>query len=506
MTEFATGPAQPESASPAYLHILAFFSGMCIMAVELCASRLLAPFFGTSTFVWTNIIGVIMIALSAGYVWGGKLADRKPRLGLLLRLILAACAYLIILPFAAPYALRALSSGMTGFHSSFSFLFIGSLAGITILFAAPIVLLGMTSPFLIRLLARNQRVGDSAGRIFGASTFGSVVGTFLPVLVFIPAFGTARTILLFATILLLVAAAGLIRRKSALVAPIAVLPLLLPIPPSRHTTGLIRAKESAYEYIEVYDEGTFRYLVYNDAMGFQTAANRAGIFTDLYYDYYSLLPLYMDRPASSALIVGLGGGIIANQMRYFHPSVRVDGVEIDPEVIKIAHRYFDLAGDVRVYNQDGRIFLSLGQSRYDIIIIDAYTQQIYIPFHLTTKEFFSQVGRRLSPDGLVAMNVSSAEDDSPLMVSLINTLHQAFAHVYQFRIPFTFDNILIASNRALRLDNVPPTARGGPLETMASTFARFSRERAIDGGLASLTDDRAPIERMMDWELLRRSR
>lgn len=510
MTEFAPDPRKPGHVpSSLYMHILAFFSGMCIMAVELCSSRLLAPFFGTSTFVWTNIIGVIMIALSAGYVWGGRLADRKPRIDFLLKLILAACVYLIVLPFVAPHALRLLTAGMAGFRSSFSFLFLGSLIGITILFAAPIVLLGMTSPFLIRLLAGrgagHGKVGDSAGRVFGASTIGSVVGTFLPILVFIPKFGTGRTILLFAVILFVVASAGLLRRKAAGAAILAIVPLFLPTPRSRNTAGLVYARESAYEYIEVYDEGTFRYLVYNDAAGFQTAANKASIFTGYYYDYYSLLPFYVHRPVGSALIVGLGGGIIANQMHYFHPSIRIDGVEIDPEVLGIARAYFGLSGAVTTHNQDGRVFMSLGRNRYDIIVIDAYTQQIYIPFHLTTSEFFSQVGRRLAPDGLVAMNVSSAGDDSPLMVSLINTLHNSFAHVYQFRVPYTFDNVLIASSREITF-SVPAETRSKGLEAIASECARSFRERPLSAGIAPLTDDRAPIESMMDWELLRRGR
>lgn len=287
----STNPVPREmKVSSLYIYVLAFFSGMCIMAVELCASRLMAPFFGTSTFVWTNIIGIIMIALSIGYVLGGRLADRKPRLDVLLKLLLAACAFLLVLPFVAPPFVRWLASLMKDFNSSFSFIFFGSLFAITLLFSPPIVIMGMTSPFLIRIIARSGHVGDSAGRIFGISTMGSVVGTFLPILVFIPTLGTARTILFFAATLFVVTSLGFARRRNALLSIAVVVPFLLPIPSVRETPGKIYATESAYQFIEVFDKGPYRYLVYNDAVGSQTVANKTSALTGLYYDYYSVLP------------------------------------------------------------------------------------------------------------------------------------------------------------------------------------------------------------------------
>jgi MFS family permease len=264
-----------------YIYVLAFFSGMCIMAVELCASRLMAPFFGTSTFVWTNIIGIIMIALSAGYVVGGRLADRKPRLDVLLRLLLSACGYLLVLPFVASPVVRWLSSLMVGLNSSFSFIFFGSLAAITLLFSLPIVVMGMTSPFLVRIIAQSGHEGDSAGRIFGISTIGSVVGTFLPVLVFIPTVGTGKTILFFSAVLFVVTAVGFSRKGAALLSVAAAVPLLLPVPSMRETPGTVYRTESAYQYIEVFDRGPFRYLVYNDAVGFQTVANKKNVLTGI---------------------------------------------------------------------------------------------------------------------------------------------------------------------------------------------------------------------------------
>ena len=502
----SSGPTPRElNISSLYIHVLAFFSGMCIMAVELCASRLMAPFFGTSTFVWTNIIGVIMIALSAGYFIGGRLADRKPQLNILLKLLLAACSFLLVLPFVASPIVRWLASLLENLNSSFSFIFFGSLSAIALLFSPPIVVMGMTSPFLIRVLAQSGHVGDSAGRIFGVSTIGSVVGTFLPVLVFIPTWGTGRTIILFSATLFAVTAFGFAGRKTALLSIVAAMPLLLPIPSVRETPGKIYSTESAYQYIEVLDRGSFRYLAYNDAVGFQTVANKKSVLTgpNYYYDYYSLLPFLLKEAPKSAVIIGLGGGIIANQLHFFHPEIDIDGIEIDPKVIKIARTYFALTDAARVFNQDGRIFVSLAKRKYDIVIIDAYTQQVYIPFHLTTMEFFSQVKKGLSDNGLVAMNVSSAREDSPLIQSINNTLRLVFGHVYRLRIPGSVDNVVLASNRSIDFA-VLAGAAGTELQSIAAYSQLNFRESSYDDRYRPLTDDRAPIEHMVDWEILKK--
>jgi spermidine synthase len=487
-----------------YIYVLSFFSGMCIMAIELCASRLVAPFFGTSSFVWTNIIGVIMIALSTGYMLGGKLADRKPKLDILLKLLLAACGFLVLLPFVVFTVVHWLSSLMENLDSSFSFIFFGSLSAIALLFSPPIVILGMTSPFLIRIVAQTDRIGVSAGRIFGISTIGSVIGSFLPVLVLIPAIGTAKTIMLFSAALLVVTALGFTAKINALLLVAVVVPFFFPVPEARRTFGKLYSTESAYQYIEVFDRGSYRYLVYNDAAGFQTVANKRSPFIgrNYYYDYYSLLPFIFAGTPRNALIIGLGGGIIANQLRYFHPEIAVDGVEIDPKVIQVARNYFGLSPDVDVFNQDGRIFVTLSKNKYDLVIIDAYTQQIYIPFHLTTVEFFTKLKDRLSPQGIVAMNVSAPRADSPLLQSIMNTLRLVFGHVYLFRIPMSTDNIVLVSDRSINF-GLLERAAGTELQGLAQFSQPLFRESESEGRYAPLTDDRAPIEHMVDWEILK---
>ncbi|MBM4132069.1 hypothetical protein FJ250_13770, partial [bacterium] len=407
--------------------------------------------------------------------------------------------------------LRAVAGLLGGVGSSFAFVFLGSLLGILVLFAPPIVVMGMTSPCLIRELARQGRVGAAAGRVFALSTVGSVLGTFLPVLIFIPALGTARTIVVFAGLLLAVVVLGLGLRLRGAGAAVGVTALgamlalaaLLPLPTPRRTPGLIHAAESAYQYLEVFDRGSLRFLAFNDALGFQTVANREGPLTGFYYDYYALLPLLLERPAERALVIGLGGGIIANQYRYFHPALAVDGVEIDPAVIDVAKRYFALNPATHVFAADGRIFAARPGPAYDVVVIDAYTNQIYVPFHLATCEFFAEVRGRLAPGGLVAMNVSAAREEAPLLQGICASLQAVFPRVYRLRVPGSNDFIVLASTRELTLP-APAGAHGPGLAPLADRFARGLLPAPVTGA-AVLTDDRAAVERMVDWELLARN-
>lgn len=494
----------PGARAQWYPYLLAFCSGMSVMAVELSASRLVAPVFGSSTYVWTNIIGVILVALSIGYVAGGRLADRRDDLTPLLRLLTGACLWLLALPFVGVPVLRAVAGLLGGVGSSFAYVFLGSLLGILVLFAPPIVVMGMTSPCLIRELARQGRVGASAGRVFALSTVGSVLGTFLPVLVFIPVLGTARTIVVFAGLLLAVVVLGLGLRLRGAGAALGVMAAaaLLPLPALRQTPGLVHAGESAYQYIEVFDRGPLRFLAFNDALGFQTVANRSSPFTGFYYDYYALLPLLLERPGGRALVIGLGGGIIANQYRYFHPGLAVDGVEIDPAVIEVARRHFELDPSTRVFAEDGRIFASRPGPAYDVVVVDAYTNQIYVPFHLATREFFAAVRGRLTPGGVLAMNVSAAREDAPLLQGICATLQAVFPRVYRMRVPGSNDFIVLASARDLSL-TAPADGYGPGLAPLADRFARGLAPAPVTGA-AVLTDDHAPVERMVDWELLAR--
>jgi spermidine synthase len=201
------------------------------------------------------------------------------------------------------------------------------------------------------------------------------------------------------------------------------------------------------------------------------------------------------------LLVGLGGGTIANQIRHYHPSTAIDGVEIDPQVIAIARDFFDLDPAIRVINQDGRVFLSRTAERYDVVIVDAYAQQVYIPFHLVTGEFFRQVRKTLSPGGILAINVAAARDNSPLLRGVLNTLAGEFGHVQCWRIGATPSNVVLASDEPLVVGRLGKAAATDLRELARHAVMRL-RPVPFDAKGVRLTDDWAPIERMVDWELL----
>ena len=212
-------------SSPRFLLIIAFVSGFSIMAMEISASRLLAPYFGTSLFVWTNIIGIVLIALSCGYYFGGKLADRVPQLNILLRLILAAGILFLIIPWIIKPLTSFVDISTLIEQPASIAIFISSLVVTAICFSLPLLLLGMVSPFIIKLYSASQEshIGELAGRVFAVSTIGSILGTFLPTLYFIPVLGTRATINIFAIILILVGAFSFKNNKSRLA-------VLIPLP------------------------------------------------------------------------------------------------------------------------------------------------------------------------------------------------------------------------------------------------------------------------------------
>src|SRR6266700_2859257 len=189
------------------LIVLVFVAGACSLAVELSASRLLAPYFGTSLFVWANLIGLILLYLTIGYYLGGRLADRYPRPTVLYLLTTSAAFLIGLIPFISR---PILGWSLSSFASYSISVFYGSLVSVILLFAIPMILLGCVSPFALRLtIERVGKSGRTAGQLYAISTAGSILGTFLPVLWLIPTIGTYRTFFVFAVSLLLISIIGL---------------------------------------------------------------------------------------------------------------------------------------------------------------------------------------------------------------------------------------------------------------------------------------------------------
>ena len=357
------------------------------MATEMCASRLLAPFFGASILIWANIIGLILIYLSIGYFWGGRLADRHPSLPYMCRLIMCAAIAIAVIPFVSE---PLLSAAVGAFAEASVGAFLGSFFASMALFSVPITLLGMVSPFAVRLAVDSvERAGEIAGRLYALSTAGSILGTFLPVVLLIPLIGTRRTMLATAAVLALAATPALGWRY--VLAPAAVVALAL-VPPGlvKPGSGVIWEGESAYQFIQVQataDGG--RVLHLNEGWAEHSVWHRAPRAHRRLLGPVPARPDMHGPGFRSLAMIGYAGGTVGRAYGTFWPATNVLGIELDPEVTAIGRRYFGLASNprVRVATADGRPYLATHATRYDAIFLDAFRQP-YIPFYLTTQEFW----------------------------------------------------------------------------------------------------------------------
>lgn len=478
------------------LSVLVFVAGGGTLATEIAASRLLAPYFGSSTPVWANIIGLILLYLSAGYWLGGRLADRRPDPRLLGGIVLVAAVFVAVTPFAAR---PLLDVALRGFDTVSIGPVLGSFLAVLGVFAIPVTLLGTVSPFSVRLALRDvEHAGEVAGRLYALSTFGSIAGTFLSALVAIEAFGTARTMVGTAVLLALAAALLLGVRALAAAALLAAL-LLVPAGAVKGTAGLLYETESSYQYVSVVQlsDGA-RVLRLNEGVANQSLWRRDTVLTGAYWDLFLLLPPLLDRPPRTMLVVGNAGGTVARAYGRLYPHVRIDGVEIDPVVTEVGRRYLGLGDNPRLHvtAEDGRTFLARTQRRYDLIVVDAYRQP-YVPFQLATHEFFRLARSRLEPGGALAVNAARVPEDDRLSEGLATTIRSAFPQVWRWR-ALRFTDVLVAFDRPLARRTL--VARAGraprPVRPLVPLFRRELAPAPASG--RPWTDDRAPVEWVTD--------
>ena len=530
----------PPSQAP--LALVVFAAGISTMAVEMLAARLIAPFYGTSLLIWALLLFSILCALTVGYFWGGKRADADPRVEPLARTLTIASVLLCLGPYVGLWWLQNCPRadfvvvsmvGAIGGHAV-------GLVGAVILLCTPVALLGSVGPYVIRLRAKDPlMMGTGAGSILGLSTVGSILGTYLPALVGIPKLGTLWSFL---------ALAALVGVAAVLITPpgnqrmVALgLGLLLPFMMTLYHPGLLRPGsgiiyegESVYNTVQIKEHHVpdNRHKPYSRVMLILNEGYAVhSITTDddswcyplvgSVWDYMGLLPC-LSQPQGKQLdvgIVGLAGGTVAREILAFYKGiydVKIDGAEIDPLIIELARRYFRLPAEVQAHAQDGRAFLSRTEKRFDLIVTDAYRQP-YIPFHLTTQEYFTIVKSRLKPGGICSINVGSTNPKEALLSKILATMRSVFAEVFIFEVPRVtplFANYLVlasAEKGVIKSPNDPSrtlgarvAARfpGAPVSEVLAVWAANLRPADVSDATV-LTDDRADVENLVHSMIIR---
>jgi spermidine synthase len=495
-TASSVNAARSSPAAPRGLELTVFFAGVASLAAEIAASRLVAPYFGSSNVVWANVIGLMLAFLALGYWLGGRLADAHPRPRVLALVLLAAALLLAAVPFAARPLLR---SALHGFDAISIGVVAGSFAGVLALFALPVTLVGAAAPFAVRLaLVDVADAGRVAGRLYAISTLGSILGTFLSAFVAIPVLGTQRTLLATAGLLVL-GALPLAPRTAVAVGVAVAAAAALPPGGVKRSDGVLWEAESPYQYVRVVElEGGARALQLNEGVADQSLWYPHSVLTGGYWDLFLVLPKLLDRPPRTMLVIGDAGGTIPRAFGRFYPNVRIDGVELDPKVSEAGRRFLGLDANPRLHTitADGRVFLERTDRRYDLIVVDAYRQP-YIPFHLATREFFALLRAHLAPGGAVALNVAATPADRQLTDAVAATLGSAFPQVWRWR-ALRFSDLVFAFEARERRTRLVHRAAGvaPPLQPLVPRFRSELAEVRPAG--RPWTDDRAPVEWVTD--------
>lgn len=464
-----------------------FFSGLVVMGLELVAFRLYAPHFGYSTYVWGSMIGVVMIGLAAGYALGGRLADRARD---------ARPLYLVITASGLAQATVLLyADSLLGVLADVDPR-LGPLAATFAIFALPVTALAITGPYVVRMLGREGHIGRTAGSVSALSTVGSIVGVFGTSFFLVPTLGTRATLIGLCAGTLALGASGLALERAHRLAVAALVPLLL-LPLSRPLgwmEGAVFVSESAYNLVRVVEREDERLLILNHANAAQTTMSTDG-WTGRYYDVFAVGPLL--TPGRRLLVLGMGAGGSITTTRHAAPDVVIDAVELDPEVVRAAERFFGLrrVPALTVHVADARPWLSRQRGTWDLVHLDVFAGGYYAPFHLVTREAFHAIRARLDDDGVLMMNVYDGSEDQELLASIGRSMADAFPSV--FVVPRGRKNrVVLAFPRAVELAQVRARLARGHDDPRVDGVARkaASELRPLPAGGVPFTDDHAPVE------------
>jgi len=500
------------------LFVVVFISGAVVMSLEILGSRILAPYFGNTLFVWGSLIGIVLTSLGIGYYLGGKIADKKANINIVSQLLFVSGIFILLIPIFAPLILN---SDFIITNAKY-----GPLMVIFILFTPPTILLGMVSPFAIKLKAKEiNKLGNVVGNLYFVSTIGSIVGTFLTVFYLIPAFGVKSIILSLSMILIFVSLFGLERRKNAIIILIIVL-VLLPsnLVRSFHMFNNVVNKlnyktiyetDSAYYHIIVAEDRDKQHNSHKRIL-FLDNVRHSSMYLDntsessFVYPYYFHLGYLFNPRIKDILFIGGGGLSAPKKFLKEYKDVTIDVVEIDPKVEAIAKKYFAIEENKRlnIFIDDGRQFLLKTNKTYDLIILDAYSNT-YVPFHLMTLEFFQIIDDHLKDDGIVISNLVTAllGDLSNLYRAEYKTMAQFFPQIYVFPTvkdkPFLYtQNVILIGTKSkdpFSKEELLQRATNVKIGINVSDFVNNYLEKKVKTlDVSILTDDYAPANNLLN--------
>lgn len=481
------------------LETTVFVCGAVVMIFELVGSRVLAPYFGTSLFVWTSLIGVILGSLSLGYFWGGKIADKKASLRGLSVIIFLAAIFVGSTMIFKDVLLLILKIGNMDIR-------LGSILASLILFLPTSLLLGMVSPYSLKLKMDNlQTSGSVAGNLYAISTAGSIIGTFLSGFYLIPQFGTNKLLIILAIVLIVNSLAisfkDLFKRKLfVLIAAVSGLVMYAPYQSAAEKNGLIDV-DTTYNRVWIYDFVDQKTNKPVRMMGINNE-NHSLMFLDSdelaneYAKYYHLAKFF-NPGFKKSLMIGGGGYSFPKDYLDKYPEATIDVVEIDPKLTELSKKYFRLKEDPRmsIFHEDGRVFLNRTKEIYDVIFGDAFTSRYSLPYQLTTKEAVQKKYDILNDKGVVILNIISSIEGKKgeFLRAEYATYKSIFPQVYLFpsRNPGNgneVQNILLV---ALKSSDLPNFQTG---DSEVSGYLSHLWKKEISSDIPILTDDYAPVD------------
>lgn len=480
------------------LEIVVFVCGAVVMIFELVGSRVLGPYFGTSLFVWTSLIGIILGSLSFGYYLGGKIADKKSTFKGLSLIIFLAAASIGLMVSIKDFWLIVLQSSFRDIRTS------SVLASLT-LFLPASVFLGMVSPYAVKLKITNLNTSASTvGNLYAISTTGSIFGTFLSGFYLIPHFGTNKLLIILSVTLLIISLALSAKKDAGIklsvfaifvIGWLAISGLNYMLPKS----GFIDV-DTAYNRIWIYNRIDYRTNKIVKMMGINNE-NNSSMFLDSdelvneYTKYYHLAK-HFNPNFKKTLMLGGAGYSYPKDFLHKYPEATIDVVEIDPKVTELAKKYFRLEESPRltIYHEDGRVFLNKTQEKYDAIFGDAFNSLHSLPYQLTTKEAVQKKYNILNDDGVVILNIISAieGEKGKFLRAEYATYKSLFPQVYLFPVTSSGNGNIVQNIILVALKSEKDQTFNNS-DPKLNEYLQHLWKRTVDADIPILTDNFSPV-------------